>query len=81
MLVIQHLETLYLGGNNVKVVCERVLRIDQMCASRGNLQLDLAIDSRVVTCQNVAHMWSMQEIEGAGQLDHYRTRSTFWLVW
>ena len=45
MLVIQHLETLYLGGNNVKVVCERVLRIDQMCASRGKLRLDLAIDS------------------------------------
>ena len=24
LLVIQHLETLYLGGNHVKVVCERV---------------------------------------------------------
>ena len=23
-LVIQHLETLYLGGNNVRVVCEKV---------------------------------------------------------
>ena len=24
LLVIRHLETLYLGGNNVRVVCERV---------------------------------------------------------
>ena len=24
LLVIQHLETLYLGGNHVRVVCERV---------------------------------------------------------
>ena len=24
LLVIQHLETMYLGGNHVKVVCERV---------------------------------------------------------
>ena len=24
LLVIQHLETLYLGGNNVRIVCESV---------------------------------------------------------
>ena len=30
LLVIQHLETLHLGGNNVKVVCERVCKI-QVC--------------------------------------------------
>ena len=35
LLVIQYLETLYLGGNNVWVVCERVWRIDQVCALRG----------------------------------------------
>ena len=40
LLVIYHLETLYLGGNNVRVVCERVWRIDQVCALRGNSRLD-----------------------------------------
>ena len=34
LLVIQHLETLYLGGNNVTVVCERMWRFDQECATR-----------------------------------------------
>ena len=32
LLVIHHLDTLYLGGNSVRVVCERVWRIDQVCA-------------------------------------------------
>ena len=36
LLVIQHLETLYLGGNHVRVVCKRVWRIAQDCAlSKG----------------------------------------------
>ena len=36
LLVIQYLETLYLGGNHVKVVCERVWRKVQDCAfSKG----------------------------------------------
>jgi len=47
-LVIQYLVTLYLGGNNVRVVCERVRRIDQVCAIKGFLRLELAIDSQVV---------------------------------
>ena len=34
LLIIQHLETLYLGGNNVRVVCERMWRVDQECATR-----------------------------------------------
>ena len=34
LLVIQHLETLYLGENNVRVMCERVWRFDQECATR-----------------------------------------------
>ena len=37
LLVIQQLETLYLGGNNVRVVCERVWRIDQVCAIKSIL--------------------------------------------
>ena len=32
LLVIQHLETLYLGDNHVKVVCEKVWRKTQECA-------------------------------------------------
>ena len=78
LLVIQHLETLYLGGNNVRVMCERVWRIDQGCASRGNSRLDLTTNLQVVTHQNVAHVWSMQKVEGLGQLNHYRTKSTVW---
>ena len=38
----------------------------------------LEIDSRVVTHQNEAHVWSMQEDEKSGQLDHYMTKSTVW---
>ena len=36
-LVIQHLETLYLGGNHVRVVCERVWRKAQKCATQQGL--------------------------------------------
>ena len=35
LLVIQYLKTLYLGGNNVRVVYERVGRFDQVCALKG----------------------------------------------
>ena len=37
LLVIQHLETLYLGGNHVRVVCERMWRIAQECAKNQGL--------------------------------------------
>ena len=37
LLVIQHLETLYFGGNHVKVVCERVWRNAQDCAIKQGL--------------------------------------------
>ena len=37
LLVIQQLEILYLGGNNVRVVCERVWRIDQVYAIKSLL--------------------------------------------
>ena len=76
LLIIQHLETLYLGGNNVRVMCERVWRFDQECATRSDSWLELTTGSWVVTCQNVEHLWSIQEVEGSGQLDHYRTKST-----
>jgi len=44
LLIIQYLETLFLGGNNVRVVCERV-NIDQECAIRSDSRLELATDS------------------------------------
>ena len=37
LLVIQHLEILYLGGNHVRVVCERVWRKAQNCALKKSL--------------------------------------------
>ena len=37
LLVIQHLEILYLGGNHVRVVCERVWRKAQKCALKKSL--------------------------------------------
>ena len=37
LLLIQQLEILYLGGNNVRVVCERVWRIDQVYAIKSLL--------------------------------------------
>ena len=52
LLVIQHLETLYLGGNHVRVVCDRVLRKAQKCAT----QQDLATRSRDWQVAKEAHM-------------------------
>ena len=37
LLVIQHLETLYLGGNHVRVVCESVWRKAQECPIKKSL--------------------------------------------
>ena len=42
-LVILHVEALYLGGNNVRVMCERVRRKLKFCAFKGVSRLDLAI--------------------------------------
>ena len=73
LLVIQRLETLYLGGNNVRVVCERMWRFDQEWATKRWLTIGLVTDLQVVTRQDEAHVWSMQEDEELGQLDHYTT--------
>ena len=56
LLVIQHLKTLYLGGNHVRVVCERVWRKIKIVHSTRDSQLDLA------ACKSPkdAHEWSMQ---------------------
>ena len=37
LLIIQYLEKLYLGGNHVRVVCERVRRKAQECALKKSL--------------------------------------------
>ena len=39
LLVIQYLETMYLGGNHVRVVCERVWRKAQECALKKSLAI------------------------------------------
>ena len=60
LLVFQHLETLYLGGKHVRVVCERVWRNAQDCAVKQGL----VTRSRewLVTGKppEDAHEWSMQ---------------------
>ena len=55
-LVIQNVETLYLGGNNVRVVCERVWRNSSWVHLRGVSQLDLATDSRLASRQSVTRV-------------------------
>ena len=46
LLVIQHVETLYLGGNNVKVVCERVWRNSRCVHSKESHNWILWLASR-----------------------------------
>ena len=64
LLVIHQFNTLYLGGNHVRVVCERIWKI-QMCErvwkiqvcvqSRGFSHLELASDLRLMTRQSATH--------------------------
>ena len=56
LLVIQYLETLYLGGIHIRVVCERVWRKAQKCALSRASWLDLAVGKS----PKEAHVWSMQ---------------------
>ena len=61
LLVIQQLVTLCLGGNHVRVVCERVWKNDQDCAMKQGLT---ARSHRWLTaCKppKDAHEWSMQK--------------------
>ena len=60
LLVIQHLETLYLGGIVVRVVCERVWRNAQDCAVKQGLAARTR--GRLAACKppDDAHKWSMQ---------------------
>ena len=67
LLVIQHLETLYLGGNHVRVVCERVWRKAEDCA----LNKGLATGSRGL---QVAKGWTW--VKHAEKLNSHASWST-----
>ena len=56
LLVFEHLDTLYLGGNYVKVVCEKSMKNSSVWAFRGFSRLDLASDSWLATRQNATHV-------------------------
>ena len=70
LLVIQHLETLYLGGNHVRVVCERVWRNAQDSAVKQRLARGSWLASR-------QKLHTRKACRGAKQschLEHYRTK-------
>ena len=56
LLIIYQLDTLYLGGNYVNIVCKRVWRNSTMCAFGGFSRLDLASDLWLATRQNATRM-------------------------
>ena len=74
LLVIQHLETLYLGGNHVRVVYERVWRNAQDCVVKQGLAagsrgwLAAASRQKQHTCR------ACRGAEQSCQLEHYRTK-------
>ena len=74
LLVIQHLETLYLGGNHVRIVyereCEEKLKSVQL--SRAS-QLDLVIGLWLVSRQSRHTCEACRGAERSRQLLHYRT--------
>ena len=78
LLVFYQLVTLYLGGNHVRVVCERVWRIAQVCAKKQGLAIGSRRWSRLASRQNVAHVPSMPEAEKSRQLLHYKTKVPGW---
>ena len=49
-VIIQQLDTLYLGENYLRVVCERLWRIKVCAQSRAFSRLELASDLRLMTC-------------------------------
>ena len=73
LLVIQHLETLYLGRNHVRVVYEKVWRKLKSVQSRRALQLDLATSKLPKW-----HTYEEGGAEGSHQLLHYRTKPPVW---
>ena len=74
LLVIQHLETLYLGGNHVRVVCERVWRNAQDCAVQQGLAAGSRERSRLASRQKLHTRRARRGAEQSCQLEHYRTK-------
>ena len=60
LFIIQQLVTLCLGGNHVRVVCERVWKIAQVCAKKQGLAA--GSHGWLAACKppEDAHEWSMQ---------------------
>ena len=71
LLVIQNLETMYLGENHVRVVCEEKLKNVQ---SRKTSQLDLVTGSRLASRQKWHTCEACKGVEGSRQVLHYRTK-------
>ena len=70
LLIIQHLETLYWGGNHVRIVCERVWRNAQDCAvkqGRGWISQEARGLQVAKKCTRAKH---------AGELNSHATWST-----
>ena len=76
LLVFLQLVTLYFGGNYVRVVCERVWRIAQVCAKKQGLAVGSREWLTVASRLNDAHVPSMSEVEASCQLLHYRKKVT-----
>ena len=60
LLVLQHLETLYLGENYVRVVCEKVWRKAQECALKKSLATRSCDWFKTSESPKVANEWSIQ---------------------
>ena len=60
LLVIQYLETLYLGRNHIRVVCERVWRKVQKCVTQQGLATGSHDWLAAGKSPKLAHVWSMQ---------------------
>ena len=56
LLVIQQLDTLYLGGNHLRNVCKRVWRTQVYVRLRVHSRLKLTSDSRLMTHQSATHV-------------------------
>ena len=60
LLVIQHLETLYLGGNHVRVECERVCKKVQECALKKSLTTGSRDWHVAKGGTHVKHVWELK---------------------
>ena len=78
LLVFKQLVTLYLGGNHVRVVYERVWRIAQVYAKKQRLAARSCGWLAAASCQNDAHVPSMPEPEASRQLLHYKAKVPGW---